>query len=216
MNIKIDPLTFEAWDEMYFIITNLDDVEGCRHLKAKGLTTKYKSKINITICFLLALILIFILALIKSRHPEIHIVVGSFLLTCTIYVLLYNFSIYRTIKKDINRRINTEYKTTSLKINKDGVTFIKNRKGIITMPWNSIYMILVNKETITFLPEESNEVSITIPVKYKTRLLTKLKKEKKEALFLDNSYLYDDSNKINILDRIKRCYKEHIKPKVKK
>ena len=40
MNIRIDPLTFEAWDEMYFIITNLDDVEGCRHLKVKGLTTK--------------------------------------------------------------------------------------------------------------------------------------------------------------------------------
>ena len=121
MNIKIDPLTFEAWDEMYFIITNLDDVEGCRHLKVKGLTTKYKNGINITICFLLALILIFILALIKSRHPEIHIIVGSFLLTCTFYVLLYNLDIYRTIKKDINRRINTEYKTTSLKINKDVV-----------------------------------------------------------------------------------------------
>ena len=59
------------------------------------------------------------------------------------------------------------------------------------MKWDSIKNILINKNTISFLPGDvlATNIIMFISTKYKDKVLEAIKKYKKEELVIDNSNL---------------------------
>ena len=191
MNIRIDNLSSEAWDEVYYILNSKSKFIKKPNRKAYGLADTKKNKMTYLLCFALALLIVVLIRCLKHINIVTDIVIGVFILVIIINRLLNNYIIYKYTKRDINRRINTKNKMTSLKINNDGVILVQSRKHIVTLSWNEISHILINKETIVFLSKKRDRVSIVVPIKIKKRLLDKLKKEEKLNLVVDNTELYE-------------------------
>ena len=190
MNIKIENLSYEAWDEVYYILNNKRKFIKKPNIKAKEFTAQKKSTMIYYICLLIALSLVFLVRHLKHMNTKVDIVVTIFLLTIIAYKIVTNYIIYRNIKKDINKRINADYKMTSLKINKEGTIVVKSRKNVITLLWNEISHIIINKYSIVILSKGRDKLSIVLPLKIKKKLLDKLKKEKQLELVVDNEELY--------------------------
>lgn len=209
MNIKIENLSYEAWDEVYSILNEKRKFIKKPNRKTTGLTIKKKNNITYIICFLVALLIILLIRFLKHTNIIIDIVIGTLILLIILSKLLNNYIIYKYIKRDINRRINTPYKMTSLKINKDGVIIVKSRKHIVTLLWNEISHILINQYSIVFLSKGIDKVSIVVPIKIKKRVLDKLKKEDKLNLVVDNTNLYieNKNKKLNIKEIISKLKK---------
>ena len=208
MNIKIENLTYEAWDEVYSILNNKRKFIKKPNKKVTGLTIEKKNNIIYIICFLIALLIVFLIRYLKHINIVVDIIIGVFILLIILNKLLTNYIIYKYTKRDINRRINTPYKMTSLKINNDGVILVKARKHIVTLLWSEISHILINQYSITFLSKGRDKVSIVVPVKIKKRLLTKLKTEDKLNIVVDNTNLYEKKKKkINIKEIISKLKK---------
>ena len=209
MNIKIENLSYEAWDEVYSILNEKRKFIKKPNRKTTGLTIKKKNKITYIICFLVALLIVLLIRFLKHTNIIIDIVIGTLILLIILSKLLNNYIIYKYTKRDINRRINTPYKMTSLKINKDGVIIVKSRKHIVTLLWNEISHILINQYSIVFLSKGIDKVSIVVPIKIKKRVLDKLKKEDKLNLVVDNTNLYieNKNKKLNIKEIISKLKK---------
>ena len=104
------------------------------------------------------------------------------------FILIYN---YFVIKKNINAYMSDETLENTFEITKEHIS-LENKKQNIELSFDSIKYIIINKETISFIPKEINATSIVmfISTKYKEDVMTALKKYKKEELVIDNSKLY--------------------------
>jgi len=187
MNIKIENLSYEAWDEMYYILNKQKKFIKKPTKKPKQLSKIKQNKVKKYLTLLLALIIVIITRCILNIHILITIITGIYLLIIITSKILNNYTVYKYIKNDINKRINTKYKMTSLKINEQGIILVKSRKHIIKLLYQDISNILINKETIIFLSKNPNVYSIVVPIKIKKRVLDKLKKENHTNLIIDNN-----------------------------
>ena len=104
------------------------------------------------------------------------------------FILIYN---YFVINKNVNSYMNDETLENTFEITKEHIS-LENKKQNIELSFDSIKYIIINKETISFIPKEINATSIVmfISTKYKEDVMTALKKYKKEELVIDNSKLY--------------------------
>lgn len=103
-------------------------------------------------------------------------------------ILIYNYFI---IRKSINSYMNDGCEESIFQITKDRIC-LENEKQNVELSFDSIKYIIINKETISFIPKELLTTSIImfIGTKYKEEVMTALKKYKKDELVIDNSKLY--------------------------
>ena len=199
MNIRLNNLDENSWDEMYYILNNRKKLFA-KNIKIIKQTEKYKKNIYLLISIMIALIIVATIRCINNYNSELTIVIGGFILTCIINEILNNIMKIIYTRKDIKERINKKVDRNSLKINREGVMIVQGKKELYKLPWKEINCILINKYTIVFLNSDKDEESIVVPIEIKKRVLTKLKQERKLDLVEDNTKFYEQ-------EEIKR--KEH-------
>jgi hypothetical protein len=103
-------------------------------------------------------------------------------------VMIYNMFI---INKLLNNYMNDGNNDSVFEINED-VIRLENKNGTMELKWDLVKYILINKETISFVPGKVGISSICmfISTKYKEDVMNAIKKYKKEELVVDNSCLY--------------------------
>lgn len=103
-------------------------------------------------------------------------------------IMVYN---YYVVKKQINLYMNSGSSESVFEIDEDGVR-LNNSTGVVEVKWDSVKYILINKNTISFLPGDvlATNIIMFISTKYKDKVMDAIKKYKKEELVIDNSKLY--------------------------
>ena len=92
------------------------------------------------------------------------------------------YSSNKLIKKSVKE------KTDSLIIlNNKTIKFTNNNTKIsLETTWEDIYLIIITKYCISFLPNDISKQMITLPIDYKEDILKEIKKYKKEDLIIYN------------------------------
>ena len=105
-------------------------------------------------------------------------------LLCFIYFL--------NVKKQIKFYMNDDGKSSFFEINEDGVKVESYIGTSSLLKWDLVKYIIINKETISFLPDKISVTSVVLFVstKYKDEVVNAIKKYNKEELIIDNSELY--------------------------
>lgn len=183
MKIVVKEKNKEFFDECMFIQMNIRYVMKKPHRKV-WYARKYC--LSWAAVALAAILLILSNGLLHGiRVPEIFFIMffGYYA-----FILIYN---YFVINKNVNSYMNDENLENTFEITKEHIS-LENKKQNIELSFDSIKYIIINKETISFIPKEINATSIVmfISTKYKDDVMTALKKYKKEELVIDNSELY--------------------------
>ena len=132
--------------------------------------------------------LIFIMIGFNEKFNFLVVIFICISLVC-FFIMVYN---YYVVKKQINLYMNNGSSESIFEVDEDGVRLNNNNTGIVEVKWDSIKNILINKNTISFLPSDvlATNIIMFISTKYKDKVLEAIKKYKKEELVIDNSNLY--------------------------
>ena len=103
-------------------------------------------------------------------------------------IMIYNNYI---IRKNINMYMNDGAIKSEFEINEKAI-ILKNNDKSIELNWDLVKYVIINKESISFIPitQTFDSIVMFISTKYKDDVMDAIKKYKKEELVIDNSNLY--------------------------
>ena len=168
------------YNEILYISSKYPLLKKNPNTKAHSVTKVFS--LYITIGFLM-MVAFFLLYVIFTKW--IFLVI---LLFMSIYFFLSLYFLYDAIKF-VNKEVK-EKDDSILTINNSGVRITRGKKLDYKIDFKDIMYVLINKNTIVFLPKEKGNLMIGVPSKYKKEIVNELKELKKDDLVIDNSKLY--------------------------
>ena len=105
------------------------------------------------------------------------------------FLILFIFAFFYLIL--VNRRLNqlvhfAKDNQSTITIDNKNISLIKD-KSTVSITWDSLQSIVINKYSIIFLPQDISNMYIAINTEYKEEILKVVKKYKKEKLIQDNN-----------------------------
>lgn len=168
-------------DEAMYISSKYKTISVYPKVKAKKYTRSLIE--GIIIISIVSLLLIAYYFQSKTSDIRISCEISLFFLLFAIYNL---YLVKKRIKTQCDNNINSK-----LIIDEQGVTVInKNLGQRVSLEWDAIKLILINKYSICVLPKNSALLFLFSSIDEKKYVLKELKKNDKLALLVDNTDLY--------------------------
>ena len=171
--------TKEFYSEILYITTKYNILKKKPNKKVQSII---KNRI-IQIVVISLLLPIYVDLYIKTNQWIYMFIIGAFFLIifCLILTMI-------NINKRINILIN-EKGTKTISIDEEKVSY-KDESKEYNVKWENIETIIINKESISFLPKTILYPVISLPTEYKDKVIETISKYKKESLLVDNSDKY--------------------------
>lgn len=171
----------EFYDEVLSVMMNYKKLITNPHTKITGLT---KSSITLGLISLIMLVLSIVLfSLDNSFKTYLYLIFLFSFLVCL--SIIY----YLMIKVRISKLKNVTGKII-VNIEKDYIEYNSNECNY-KVDFADIKYIIINKNTISFLPKTVGKALISLNIKYKKDVINTLAKFEKDSLIIDNSKLYE-------------------------
>ena len=161
------------YNEVWYIASKYNKIKNNPKMKVYSLT-------NYRIMQIFGGILLCIICAFLSRKDTFYSVMLGFFGFYSLLILII------TILN--NSRLNEYLKNwtpKTIEIDNDGVHYQDDVKSFITK-WDDIIYVIINKESICFLPKTNNNYIITMSIMYKDEVLKAINKYQKEELVVDN------------------------------
>lgn len=191
MNIKLENLEKdyeERQDEFISTITSRKRLIENPQYKIKTYKKRYKNNLLLSGIYLLTILILYVPFILSRKESLIEgINLWVFILWLIILVLfiliLINSYRYNKNLKEKKNAITKDKKV--LVIDKDKVELQSKNEQSISINWDNIEMVLLNRYGILFLTKNDNTISIGIPIWYKEEVIDILKKYKKDNLIIN-------------------------------
>ena len=168
------------YDELLYISSKYPTLLKKPNTKAHKVTIVY-AFYNLFAIFAVFLFLLFYL---KTRKIIVLIILIQMIVLLLLSIYYYIDS-FRFIKRELKREDET-----SITINKSGVRLTNGKLIDYNLEFKDIVHVIINKHTITFLPNSKRKLMIGFSSHYKKEIVKELKELKNDNLIVDNSDLY--------------------------
>ncbi len=172
--------TKDYYDEFFYIMNYIMKIKKNPKTKVKKLTTVA----YLYIIFCIAFISIFIPLYIINKSI-VDLIVLIILIVCLTLSIIYLILITNNIKKYKNAK-----GTNIFEIDDKNIT-VTNNDGKNSIKWDGVEYVVINKNTIVFVPINIPSILIGVDASHKMEVVKALKKYKKDKLLIDNSNLYE-------------------------
>ena len=165
------------YNEVLAIVSNYKKLVDNPRQKIKGLNRQAITLTVISVAFLV----VFSVLYLQNRSNTLYLIVVAIFAVAFVLGIIYNVLIRRRISKFKNRGSDRK-----LVIEEDYVELtVGNEKSRLEM--SEIQYVLINKYSISFIPNKPNSTLIAIGIRYKEDVLNNFSHKE---LIVDNSSLY--------------------------
>ena len=178
MEIEMNKIESDAYyNEVLAIISNYKNLVENPRQKIKGLNRQAITLTVISVAFLV----VFSVLYLQNRSNTLYLIVVAIFAVAFVLGIIYNVLIRRRISKLKNRGSDRK-----LVIEEDYVELtVGNEKSRLEM--SEIQYVLINKYSISFIPNKANSTLIAIGISYREDVLNNFARKE---LIVDNSSLY--------------------------
>ncbi len=178
LEIKEKP-TKNFYNEILYVQTNYKKILKNPSKKVKKLTTSI-------LLYLLTALVAILISLYFYMQDKPH---NIFQYYAFFFLILFIFAFFYLLL--VNRRLNqlvdySKKNQSTISIDNNNISLIKD-KSTVSITWDSLQSIVINKYSIIFLPKDISSLYIAINTEYKEEILKVIKKYKKEKLIQDNN-----------------------------
>ena len=191
MNIKLENLEKdyeERQDEFISTITSRKRLIENPKYKIKYYKKRYKNNLLLSGIYLLTILILYVPFILSRKESLIEginlwvFILWLIILVLFILILINSHRYNKNLKEKKNARTKDK---KVLVIDKDKVELQSKNEQSISINWNNIEMVLLNRYGILFLTKNDNTISIGIPIWYKEEVIDILKKYKKDNLIIN-------------------------------
>ena len=178
MEIEMNKIESDAYyNEVLAIVSNYKKLVDNPRQKIKGLNRQAITLTVISVAFLV----VFSVLYLQNRSNTLYLIVVAIFAVAFVLGIIYNVLIRRRISKLKNRGSDRK-----LVIEEDYVELtVGNEKSRLEM--SEIQYVLINKYSISFIPNKANSTLIAIGISYREDVLNNFARKE---LIVDNSSLY--------------------------
>ena len=178
MEIEMNKIESDAYyNEVLAIVSNYKKLVENPRQKIKGLNRQAITLTVISVAFLV----VFSFLYLQNRNNTLYLIVVAIFAVAFVLGIIYNVLIRRRISKFKNRGSDRK-----LVIEDDYVELtVGNEKSRLEMP--EIQYVLINKYSISFIPNKDHSTLIAIGISYREDVLNNFSRKE---LIVDNSSLY--------------------------
>ena len=178
MEIKLNKIESDAYyNEVLAIVSNYKKLVKNPRQKIKGVNRQAITLTVISVAFLV----VFSFLYLQNRSNTLYLIVVAIFAIAFVLGIIYNVLIRRRISKLKNRGSDRK-----LVIEDDYVELtVGNEKSRLEM--SEIQYVLINKYSISFIPNKANSTLIAIGISYREDVLNNFARKE---LIVDNSILY--------------------------
>lgn len=178
MEIEINKIESDAYyNEVLAIVSNYKKLVKNPRQKIKGVNRQAITLTVISVAFLV----VFSFLYLQNRSNTLYLIVVAIFAIAFVLGIIYNVLIRRRISKLKNRGSDRK-----LVIEEDYVELtVGNEKSRLEM--SEIQYVLINKYSISFIPNKANSTLIAIGISYREDVLNNFARKE---LIVDNSSLY--------------------------
>ena len=178
MEIEINKIESDAYyNEVLAIVSNYKKLVKNPRQKIKGVNRQAITLTVISVAFLV----VFSFLYLQNRSNTLYLIVVAIFAIAFVLGIIYNVLIRRRISKLKNRGSDRK-----LVIEDDYVELtVGNEKSRLEM--SEIQYVLINKYSISFIPNKANSTLIAIGISYREDVLNNFARKE---LIVDNSILY--------------------------
>ena len=178
MEIEINKIESDAYyNEVLAIVSNYKKLVKNPRQKIKGVNRQAITLTVISVAFLV----VFSFLYLQNRSNTLYLIVVAIFAIAFVLGIIYNVLIRRRISKLKNRGYDRK-----LVIEDDYVELtVGNEKSRLEM--SEIQYVLINKYSISFIPNKANSTLIAIGISYREDVLNNFARKE---LIVDNSSLY--------------------------
>lgn len=191
MNIKLENLEKdyeERQDEFISTITSRKRLIENPKYKIKTYKKRYKNNLLLSGIYLLTILILYVPYILSRKESLIEginlwvFILWLIILVLFILILINSYRYNKNLKEKKNARTKDK---KVLVIDKDKVELQSKNEQSISINWDNIEMVLLNRYGILFLTKNDNTISIGIPIWYKEEVIDILKKYKKDNLIIN-------------------------------
>ena len=178
MEIKLNKIESDAYyNEVLAIVSDYKKLVKNPRQKIKGVNRQAITLTVISVAFLV----VFSFLYLQNRSNTLYLIVVAIFAIAFLLGIIYNVLIRRRISKLKNRGSDRK-----LVIEEDYVELtVGNEKSRLEM--SEIQYVLINKYSISFIPNKANSTLIAIGISYREDVLNNFARKE---LIVDNSILY--------------------------
>ena len=178
MEIEMNKIESDAYyNEVLAIVSNYKKLVKNPRQKIKGVNRQAITLTVISVAFLV----VFSFLYLQNRSNTLYLIVVAIFAIAFVLGIIYNVLIRRRISKFKNRGSDRK-----LVIEEDYVELtVGNEKSRLEM--SEIQYVLINKYSISFIPNKANSTLIAIGISYRDDVLNNFARKE---LIVDNSSLY--------------------------
>ena len=178
MEIKLNKIESDAYyNEVLAIVSDYKKLVKNPRQKIKGVNRQAITLTVISVAFLV----VFSFLYLQNRSNTLYLIVVAIFAIAFVLGIIYNVLIRRRISKLKNRGSDRK-----LVIEEDYVELtVGNEKSRLEM--SEIQYVLINKYSISFIPNKANSTLIAIGISYREDVLNNFARKE---LIVDNSSLY--------------------------
>lgn len=178
MEIEVNKIESDAYyNEVLAIVSNYKKLADNPRQKIKGLNRQAITLTVISVAFLV----VFSFLYLQNRSNTLYLIVVVIFAIAFVLGIIYNILIRRRISKLKNRDSDRK-----LVIEDDYVELtVGNEKSRLEM--SEIQYVLINRYSISFIPNKANSTLIAIGISYREDVLNSFARKE---LIVDNSSLY--------------------------
>ena len=178
MEIEMNKIESDAYyNEVLAIVSNYKKLVENPRQKIKGLNRQAITLTVISVAFLV----VFSFLYLQNRSNTLYLIVVAIFAVAFVLGIIYNVLIRRRISKFRNKGSDRK-----LVIEDDYVELtVGNEKSRLEM--SEIQYVLINKYSISFIPNKANSTLIAIGIRYREDVLNNFARKE---LIVDNSSLY--------------------------
>lgn len=179
MKFKCEKGSKDYYNEFMFVTTNYKKILNSPKMKVKNLINQY--------------ILVLVLSLLLVAFITYNIIIDNYsyvdvaiLSIFSFIIFLYGIMVLR-LKNNIKLYLNSG--STNIVIDELGVKKSSDRDDIL-LKWDNITYVIINKNSICFIPKKLPSFMLGIPIEYKDKIIKGLEKYDKMSILIDNSGMY--------------------------
>ena len=181
MKILVKERDVNYYDELLYICTFSKKIVNKPTSKVRKLSKYYK---NYCIVFAILLFIFYIDVLVTGND----IFDMCMFFSCFLFLCITIKGVFQT--KNLLKQYVSMDGDGFFEINDDVLSIQKSDGSLMSVKWDSVRYIILNKYSIVFVPKDNVGVLLSISVKYSDEVLKIIDKYNKNELVIDNRKLY--------------------------
>lgn len=182
IKVNLEKVNSKYLDEIFYI---KDKYRNCISKNPRQKPKSYMKE-KIKWIMLLFIIIIYSIFTMYFSVSKTNLVIHVVLLALSLIAFIINFVNYKAVKL-IKKNLSNKKYDIILEFTDTEVTYEEENIRKLTLSWDCIEIILVNKYSIIFIPKDNNITWLAIASDFKNEIIEAVEKYKKKNLIVDNT-----------------------------